>query len=324
MTAGRKQSRVRRTFRRTIECSRKTRHAIEFNMPTAPVQFRHLTLSDIPTGLRLCRHAGWNQLAADWELFLDLSPRACRAAVHQDQVVGTVTTVNYENRFAWIGMVLVDPQFRGQGIGTRLLEESLYILRDLPCARLDATPQGRPVYQRLTFVDEYGFSRMQLELQDAGFLKSQSREGHTQTNARPMVEGDFKAIAEIDRRVFGANRIQSLRWAFTQAPEYAWVIDKRSGIAGYCLGRHGFNFDQIGPICAPFEAIAKALLEACLVGTSRNRIILDPLHHSSEWISWLQQIGFVHQRPFTRMYRGENRYPGDPSQLWAIFGPELG
>ena len=36
------------------------------------------------------------------------------------------------------------------------------ILRGIPSIRLDATPQGRPVYQRLGFEDEYELCRMQL------------------------------------------------------------------------------------------------------------------------------------------------------------------
>ena len=169
-------------------------------MSTSPVEFRDLTIDDVPAGLRLCRHAGWNQLAADWELFLNLSPSGCRAAVQGGHVVGTVTTVNYENRFAWIGMVLVDPQFRGRGIGTRLLEESLEILRNLGCARLDATPQGRPVYQRLAFVDEYELSRMQLDLPEKSFqLNSFKGDEARRGLARRMVETDLPAVRGIDR-----------------------------------------------------------------------------------------------------------------------------
>jgi GNAT superfamily N-acetyltransferase len=294
-------------------------------MSASPVQFRDLTIDDVPAGLRLCRHAGWNQLAADWELFLKLSPSGCRAAVQGDRVVGTVTTVNYENRFAWIGMVLVHPEFRGRGIGTRLLEESLDILSNLGCARLDATPQGRPVYQRLAFVDEYELSRMQLDLPKKGFRPSSSKgDEATGGTARRMVETDLPTVREIDRTVFGADRHRILHWAREQAPEYAWVIEGRSGIESYCFGRHGHNFDQLGPICAPAELLAQALISVCLAGKASKRIIIDPLHHSSSWLSWLQETGFVHQRPFTRMFRGENRYPGKPNQHWAIFGPEFG
>ena len=294
-------------------------------MSASSVEFRDLTIDDVPAGLGLCRHAGWNQLAADWQLFLNLSPHGCRAAVQGGRVVGTVTTVNYENRFAWIGMVLVDPQFRGRGIGTRLLEESLKILRNIGCARLDATPQGRPVYQRLAFVDEYELSRMQLDLPEMGFQLSSFKGDEARRGlARRMVETDLPAVREIDSRIFGADRHRILRWAMQLAPEYAWVIEGRSGIEGYCFGRHGHKFDQIGPIYAPVETLAQALTAACLAGTAAKRIIIDPLHHSPGWISWLQEIGFVHQRPFTRMVRGENSYPGEPNLQWAIFGPEFG
>lgn len=289
----------------------------------SPTQYRNLTSADIAAGLRLCRIAGWNQLASDWELFLSLSPEACRAAVCDGQVVGTVTTVNYEDRFAWVGMVLVEPSVRGQGIGSRLLEEALNLLRDLPSIRLDATPQGRPVYQRLGFVDEYELSRMQIA---PGAVLGEPRDESTNgLQSSPVRESDLDSVTEVDREVFGAGRRAILRWAWQQAPEYAWMVRRPSGIAGYCFGRHGFNFDQIGPVHAYEESIARHLVRACLSANKLARpMVIDPLHHSPGWLAWLQQTGFVHQRLFTRMYYGENRYPGNPGQLWSIFGPEFG
>ncbi|MCI0417625.1 MAG: GNAT family N-acetyltransferase [Acidobacteria bacterium] len=297
-----------------------------------PVEYRDLTPDDIPAGLRLCRIAGWNQLAADWDLFLRLSPSGCRAAVRDGQVVGTVTTVNYENRFAWVGMVLVDPEVRGHGVGTQLLKEAMNVLQGIPAIRLDATPQGRPVYQRLGFVDEYELSRMQLaeasaygnqpnsvQTSHSGFDKS------SEISLHPMQPSDLGAVVDADRRVFGADRGEILRWALEQSPEYAWMATGPSGLEGYCLGRHGFNFDQIGPVHSQAEFVSQQLVMACLSSARPGaRMILDPLHHSPAWLDWLQRAGFVHQRPFTRMVLGENRYPGSPGEMWTMFGPEFG
>jgi GNAT superfamily N-acetyltransferase len=94
----------------------------------------------IPDGLRLCRAAGWNQTARDWAQFLDATPDGARIAVADGGVVGTAATIRYGGAFAWIGMVLVDPAVRGRGIGTRLFDEALGLLSDIPVARLDATP----------------------------------------------------------------------------------------------------------------------------------------------------------------------------------------
>jgi len=298
-----------------------------------PIIYRDLTPDDIPAGLRLCRIAGWNQLAADWELFLHLSPRGCRAAVQDGKVVGTVTTVNYENRFAWVGMVLVDPETRGQGVGTQLLQEAMSILRGIPSIRLDATPQGRPVYQRLGFEDEYELCRMQrAEITVADGPRDLSPRPLPSTvrqteefSVRPMKAEDLVTIGEADRGIFGADRHEILQWALQQSPEYAWIALSPAGLEGYCFGRHGFNFDQIGPVHSPNELVAQTLVSTCLASMKpRTRTIVDPLLHSPSWIDWLGQSGFVHQRPFTRMSFGQNRHPGKPREMWTMFGPEFG
>src|SRR5262249_21378614 len=157
-----------------------------------------------------------NQTERDWELFLRLSPEGCRVAVRDERVVGTVATGRYENRFAWIGMVLVDPAERGQGIGARLMAEALDVLRDMPSIRLDATPAGHAVYQKLDFVDKYRLSRMETVVSGEGLTLQRNP-------ARTMTKDDLPAVAIFDREVFGADRRLTLEWIFDGAPEYAWV-----------------------------------------------------------------------------------------------------
>src|SRR5437870_1197077 len=108
------------------------------------IEYRKMTTGDIAAGLLLCRSAGWNQLEDDWKTFLELDPDGSRVAVDDNgKIVGTVTTVKYEDHFGWIGMVLVDPSKKRQGIGTQLLNESLDILSEQETIKLDATPAGR-------------------------------------------------------------------------------------------------------------------------------------------------------------------------------------
>src|SRR5436305_3142971 len=122
--------------------------------------YRKMELYDITAALALCRAAGWNQLARDWEIFLHLSPNDCRVATMDDKVIGTVATIRYRYFFSWIGMVLVDPDYHRQGIGRQLLKEALQILHHEETIKLDATPAGREVYLKLNFVEEYRLSRM--------------------------------------------------------------------------------------------------------------------------------------------------------------------
>lgn len=271
--------------------------------------------SEIGVGLALCRLAKWNQLQRDWELFVCLSPDGCRVAVNEDGVIGTVTTVRYQDHFSWIGMVLVDPTMRKQGVGTQLLREALADLHDEETVKLDATPAGREVYLKLGFIDEYRLSRMETVVSGQGLIES---------SARLMTAADWPAIFEWDANVFGADRRTLLEWMRAGAPEYAWVVDGQKGIVGFCFGRHGYNFEQVGPVIADDLATAQQLVSACLREQTGRSFILDAAHHNPAWLAWLEAIGFTEQRPFIRMYRGSNRYPGLPENQFAILAPEFG
>lgn len=75
-------------------------------------------------------------------------------------VIGSVTTIRYEN-VAWISMLLVDPAWRGRGVGRALLERALDALADVACVKLDATPEGRRLYRHYGFAEERRWWRME-------------------------------------------------------------------------------------------------------------------------------------------------------------------
>ncbi len=269
---------------------------------------------DIPAALSLCRNARWNQLSRDWEILLKLSPDNCRVA-EQEKVVGTVATIRYQHHFSWIGMVLVDPAFQQQGIGMQLLREALQILQQQETIKLDATPAGRKVYLKLNFIDEYPLSRMHTMAVQKD-LKTSA--------ARAVRKNDLSKLMEMDLAVFGANRQSLLEWQWKGAPEYAYLIENKNEIQGYCFGRPGRHFVHIGPVIANTLDIAKDLISAALSNCIGQAAILDISHLDPQWKAWLTSIGFLEQRPFFRMYLGRNRYPGVPQKQFAILGPEFG
>ena len=282
----------------------------------APLRSRLMDSADIPAALALCRAARWNQIAADWALYMEYGSGGARVLLYGGQVVGTVTAVDYQQRFSWIGMVLVDERMRRQGIGIRLLSLALEHLRDSETVKLDATPAGRPVYLPLGFVDEWELLRMETRAVPVSV--------RSQINVRAMGAEDRARVMEWDRKVFGADRSPIL-WRYRDlAPEYAWVAERGGRLVGYSFGRHGFRWDQAGPIIAESREAAQALLAATLTRHPGRPFLVDSRLADPDWIVWLREIGFVEQRPYTRMYRGPNRFPGLPEAQFAILGPELG
>ena len=281
---------------------------------TQPMNLRTMTTDDIPAGMRLKDLAGWNQTPADWRCFLEGSPRGCFAAEVEGKVVGTAATIVYEERFAWIGMVLVDPEFRGRGIGTRLLEKTIEHLDGIGIRtmKLDATPAGRPIYQKLGFEDEYEIERW--------LLKRSMPQAAQAPRPHPVSD----AVLQLDREIFGGDRGSLLRSLASENPDFARAIEREGEIAGYTFGRRGTLADHLGPWMARDEETATQLLDKFLGRSSRETVFVDALKERRFVSRELLARGFKVSRPLTRMVRGPNPYPGRPDLLCAILGPEFG
>lgn len=285
------------------------------------MRLRTMTKADICAAQRLKTIAGWNQTEADWQRFLDAGEAGCFVAEMDGEVCGTAATISFESRFAWIGMVLVDPARRGRGIGTRLLEQTIAFLdaTRIPCAKLDATPQGRPIYEKLGFSAEYEIERWTLrrssvpvtELSGAGRLPDPS----------PRLVAD---ILETDREIFGADRSFLLKSLDQQAPDFTAGITVEGRLHGYTFGRRGSFADQLGPWMANNASAARELLERFLGRSTREVLIVDLMKANRITEDLLRSFGFSYTRPLTRMYRGKNENPGRIERLCAILGPEFG
>ena len=280
------------------------------------ISIRKMMEEDIPAGLRLCRAAGWNQVAGDWKQFLDLDQGDVFVAVKEDVVVGTVSTMRYDNRFAWIGMMLVDPEQRRQGIAASLMEHAIAHLGEVPCIRLDATPMGREVYLHFDFKEEYVLNRM--------IAEKVKPDQPVVSAARRMTAAGLLPVFAWDREVFGANRHFLLEQYWKTAAQMAFVAVENDILTGYCFGKKGFAFDSIGLLVAKDATIAKQLVTAIALAQTANPLLIDVPEIHIEFIVWLESLGFRQQRQLIRMYRGDHRWRGFPALQWSILGPAFG
>jgi len=130
-------------------------------------------------------------------------------------------------------------------------------------------------------------------------------------------------IADFDRKIFGADRRKLLEWQLQGAVEYAFVEREENEIVGYCMGRHGYNFEQIGPVLALNADIAVRLTSSALLSCKGLPVAIDAMYFDANWLKWLTGLGLKEQRPFVRMYRGLT-VAHDPQKQFGIMGPEFG
>lgn len=288
-------------------------------MRNSQVHIRQMVHKDIAAGMDLVRAARWNQTEADWNRFLDADARGCFVAESGREVCGTVATINYGNQLAWVGMVLVSPSRRGEGIGTELLKSALAYLdsRGPLTIKLDATPQGRKIYERLGFQAEYELERWVLDY--ASFSSALRPAG-----SRDERETCFDSIIAADGEIFEADRSSLLSSLHRDAPEFTFAISDEGTLAGYTLGRHGLHADHLGPWIARNESSAVKLLKRFLSHSTRGHVVVDCVKTNPSARKLLRSAGFMFSRPLTRMIRGPDSRCEPSKLLYAILGPEFG
>jgi predicted N-acetyltransferase YhbS len=274
---------------------------------------------EIAAANALVREAGWNQIEADWRLFLTLGHvYAIRNSV--GHVVATAATLPHEKKFAWISMVLVNGAFRRQGLATRLLRRCIEDLTAEGCVPiLDSTPAGREVYRALGFQDAWGYHR--LALQAAPQLSVAA--APDSVTIRSIDDAAWPAICAYDASAFGARRdglLAGLRGRLPHAELYAVSGGK---IVGFLLGRDGRAASQLGPLIADNDAIAVALLQRAIADV-HPPIYIDLADAKRAVRDFLSAAGFAAQRPLTRMLLGTSKRFDDPQRTYAVAGPEFG
>jgi GNAT superfamily N-acetyltransferase len=289
----------------------------------SPEEIRPLRETELSSALALSTAAGWNQRRDDWQMLLQLAPAGSFCASLDGRIVGTAIGIDYGG-FGWIAMMLVDQASRGRGIGRQLLEAALQAIPDDRPVRLDATPMGRPLYQRYNFHDEAQLTRHVARA--VGDIPTDEKS----PTVRPMTEADLTLVSARDREVFGGNRDAVLQWSLRLGAKYAWILVDGDGLAHYCLGRQGCLFDQIGPVVSRDLSIARALVSSAVTGANGRPIGIDAFDANPSFTRWLALRGFEAQRPLYRMLRAPRsgavparNSPVARTEELAILGPEF-
>ena len=276
---------------------------------------RQLMPSDLERCMTLSIEAKWNQTENDW-IYLIGNATTYAIEVAGRGVVATTVAWPLSSGFAWINMVLVDEDFRGQGMARRLLESCL---KDLEArgqrALLDATAMGERVYRKIGFSGEVEIVR----------LKRMAVEGGPDNSTQSEVSGmeTVQAVLDCDRRVLGESRSSFLESLYARRPDLARVVLGDSGeVRGFGLGREGRVATQIGPVVAPTSTLAAALIDSALVGVTGAVMIDVPVQHHA-LIERLTQKGFSIERGFLRMGMKGVELATDWSQYFAIAGPDF-
>jgi GNAT superfamily N-acetyltransferase len=275
---------------------------------SASAILRPLTVGDIAAAFQLSADAGWNQTVEDWRMLIDLSPEGCIAIDVDGEISATATLMCYGRTLAWVGMVLTKRQHRGQGFARRLLTQALGRADQMgiETVELDATDEGKPIYEELGFRSEHAAER---------WSRPASLDGPKNLSNMPADAQPTGGWCSRDTNAFGADRSQVLNDLSRRNPPLA--IE-----SSYVLTRPGRQTAHLGPCVSDSPTTARTLIERALQ-TSSSSWSWDLLPDNANAVAIARDFGFAPRRRLMRMVRGKDLRT-KTEEIYAIAGFELG
>jgi ribosomal protein S18 acetylase RimI-like enzyme len=251
------------------------------------------------------------QRAESWQpelrLFQLLQPDGIFLACRDGIPAGMVASIIYSN-YAYVGLMGIHRNFQRQGLGNAMMEHLLAWLEEqkIPLVKLDASPAGQPLYEKLGFVplDEvYVFQRR------GGLRDRPHPPGIHLITARYL---DLVAVS--DTQAFGADRRQLLRALLEMYPLRALeTINDQGQVSGYLVAQT----KRIGPWVMNESSDAERLLLAALSLPFRETVSVITPANNAEAVLLLQQYGFQIVRANRHMAYGRGVLNGQREKIYG-------
>ena len=273
-------------------------------MSQTQLHIRQMTLGDVNLAMNLKDQVGWNQTPDDIRRLIEYEPDGCFIAEVDGVPVGTVSTTSYGTKLAWIGMMLVLPEYRRRGIASQLIQKSIDYLceRGVTCVKLDATPIGQPLYEQLGFHAEWGFQRWEREGENVPTFS---------------LDGDLSTqLVAMDEVAFGADRSC---WLISVASDCRVFTSQST----FGMLRPGSGATYLGPVVSEEPSqVASIVREMLSIAEGRVFWDIPTGHELSEQLA--AKHGFRPVRQLLRMWRGDANVAGRLELQFGLLDPTTG
>ncbi|MDA9469334.1 GNAT family N-acetyltransferase [Bradyrhizobium sp. CCBAU 53415] len=270
------------------------------------LQIRNLRPDEIALAVDWAAAEGWNPGLADAACFAIPDALGFFVGEIDGEPVATVSCVNYDDRFAFLGFYIVRERFRGAGHGLRLWNAAI-AHAGARVIGLDGVVAQQDNYRKS------GFQLAYANIRHGGVV-----------TVRPKPSAEVVALDKIpfaiveadDVTVFPARRSAFLR-AWINTPGHVGRALLRDGkLAAWGVIRPCRTGYKIGPLVADDRAAAEAVVQALLENAGGGEVFLDVPAVNREAIALAASFGLKPVFETARMYTG----PIAPLRIDRVFG----
>lgn len=272
--------------------------------------FRAMNAHDIEHGYAMTQRLNWPHRREDWQQALQFGEGV--AIEEQGKLLGSAILWRWGERAATIGLVIVDAQQQGRGLGKQLM---LTLLEKVPDynVRLHATEMGKGLYEKLGFV----VTGQILQHQTPALARVPTVSLPAGLTLRRAQAQDAPTLTVLDQQAHGMLRTPLIAHLIGHE-QTVLLEDAQGAVRGFAsLRRFGRGW-AIGPVIAEDFAVAQALVAALMQGLRGEFVRIDT-DAALPLAGWLATLGLAQVDNPTTMVRGTPWTPApDAMQAWGL------
>lgn len=228
------------------------------------------------------------------------------------KIVSSAAIIPYDTDLASIGMVIVNEEYRGLGLGKKATQKCIDSVSQNTSIMLISTEDGKPLYENLGFktVDYVHKYLSDNYIPTKLFI-------NREITLEKYSENDINEIIELDSAAFGDKRKNLLLNRINQSKHCLVVRNLKGKIIGFGLSILGPVNLLIGPIVAPDPKTAALIIDR-LVLNHQGNLRIDVPSNNDELMLFLEKSGFVKVSNPPIMIKNSINMPNRNKELFAI------
>jgi GNAT superfamily N-acetyltransferase len=249
---------------------------------------------------------GWNPGAADAECFATVDPDGFLIGELDGAAAATISCVNYDDRFAFLGFYIVRADLRGRGYGLRIWNAAIAHAGTRTIG-LDGVVAQQENYKKSGFALAYANIR---------YGGAMSPAGPPAAGVVPLADVASAIVASDDATVFPAPRSAFLRAWITTRGHLGRALVRDGSLTAWGVIRPCQTGHKVGPLVADDRAAAEAVLGALVTAAGGGEVFVDVPSVNRDAVALAEGHGLAPVFETARMYTGPIR----PVRLERVFG----
>ena len=278
-------------------------------------EIRQMTEEDTRLAWEWAGKEGWNPGLNDWKLMPAIDPCGCFAGILDGNMISSISAVQYQGKYGFIGLYIVAREYRGRGYGHAIWQHALNYLNHevgVECIGLDSVLVNEALYQKSGFSTSYRMYRYGCIV--GGVFKRQYPE---------IEEEHFSDIAGYDLKVFKVGRVAFLHDFIFQSGAKTAVAYRSGKLGGFAVARPCFNGYKIGPLFADDIEVARTLLASIFNSLPGQTVFIEVPESNPSAMRLVADFDMVSELATFRMYTGD-RYQLDPRYFYGVTSRVVG